>query len=54
MKEFRDAKKAMEMAIKQKDLNAEHSSNEPGGRGRKRAKQGSEKPLFKAAITNHA
>jgi hypothetical protein len=47
MKEFRDAKKRMEMAMKEQEKEAE------SGRGRKKTgKRGPEQPLLRAAILN--
>ena len=52
MKEFRDAKKAMEKEIKDKASVVGGSGG--GGRPRKNAKKGPEQPLLKAAILNNA
>lgn len=48
MKEFRDAKRAMERELKEKDRDAAESS------GRRRKKKGAEQPLLRAAILNNA
>lgn len=50
MKEFRDAKKAMEKEMKNKAGDVGHGP----GRGRKNAKKGPEQPLLRAAILNNA
>lgn len=49
MKEFRDARKAMEKEMKEK---SDAGGNSAGGKARK--KKGPEQPLLRAALLNNA
>lgn len=51
MKEFREARKAMEKEMKDKDAGAGHAG---GGGRRRKSKKRPDQPLLRAAILNNA